>query len=256
MTSSSRAQLDNKTKASAESEGALLSGAKNLNIQINLRQIPLLAHLGVEDMNMVRAELRIKKFARRDTVIQKGSPGDSLMFLLVGKLQVVDVTEDGRVVGLRLLRAGEFFGEIAVINAAPRSASVVALSEALVAFLPSKAALHLFTESPSVASQLLKHLATKIQQDSQFRSILSIHNTAQRIFAFIAMHTVVKPGNLNVVENLPTHQELANMINTSRETVTRTLLLLTQQGIIQKDLNCLIIRKPEELQKLVQPTNQ
>jgi DNA-binding GntR family transcriptional regulator len=55
-----------------------------------------------------------------------------------------------------------------------------------------------------------------------------------------------------VVENLPTHQDIANMINTSRETVTRALLTLAQQGIIEKGTHKLIIVKPEALQKLVE----
>jgi CRP-like cAMP-binding protein len=55
-----------------------------------------------------------------------------------------------------------------------------------------------------------------------------------------------------VVENLPTHQDIANMVNTSRETVTRALLALVQQGIVQKDSHRLIIRDPEALKKLVQ----
>jgi DNA-binding GntR family transcriptional regulator len=55
-----------------------------------------------------------------------------------------------------------------------------------------------------------------------------------------------------VVENLPTHQDIANMVNTSRETVTRALLTLVQQGIVQKDSHRLIIVDPEALKKLVQ----
>lgn len=225
---------------------------KAKNIQINLRKIPLLANLTDEEMGKVKANLRIKRFARRETVIQKGSPGDSLLFLLSGKLQVVDVTEDGRIIGLRMLSEGDFFGEIAVIQASTRSASVIALSEVLVAFLPSETTLHLFSHSPSVANHMLHRLAEKIQQDSQFRSLLSIHNTSKRIYTFLELMKEKKPGNLEVVENLPTHQDIASMINTSRETVTRTLLVLVQQGIIQKDLHRLIIRDPEALQKLAQ----
>lgn len=236
----------------AQNPAADLPGATNVNIQIHLRKIPLLANLTDEEIGQVKADLRIKRFARRETVIQKGSPGDSLLFLLAGKLQVIDVTEDGRIVGLRMLSEGDFFGEIAVIQSSARSASVVALSEVLVAFLPSKTTLHLFSHSPSVAKHMLHRLAAKIQQDSQFRSLLSIHNTSKRIFTFIELMKEKKPGNLEVVENLPTHQDIANMINTSRETVTRTLLMLVQQGIVQKDMHRLIIRKPEALQKLVQ----
>jgi CRP-like cAMP-binding protein len=54
------------------------------------------------------------------------------------------------------------------------------------------------------------------------------------------------------VENLPTHQDIANMINTSRETVTRALLTLVQQGIVQKETNRLVILDPQALQKLIQ----
>lgn len=225
---------------------------KAQNIQVNLRKIPLFAELTDEEMGKVKANLRIKRFARHETVIQKGSNGDSLLFLLAGKLQVVDVTEDGRIVGLRMLSEGDFFGEIAVIQGSVRSASVIALSEVLVALLPSEITLHLFSHSPSVAQHVLRRLAAKIQQDSQFRGLLSIHNTSKRIYTFLELMKEKKTGNLEVVENLPTHQDIASMINTSRETVTRTLLILAQQGIIQKDLRRLIIRKPEALQKLAQ----
>jgi predicted transcriptional regulator len=62
------------------------------------------------------------------------------------------------------------------------------------------------------------------------------------------------PNAPAVVENLPTHQDIANMVNTSRETVTRALLALVQQGIVQKDSHRLLIRDPEALKKLVQAT--
>jgi CRP-like cAMP-binding protein len=168
---------------------------------------------------------------------------------------VIDITEDGRAIGLRMLAPGDFFGEIALINESTRSASVVATSDVLTAFLPAATAMHLFSHSPSVARQMLRHLAQKIQRDSEFRALLSINNTAKRIYTYIALMQRSKagePGVPAVVENLPTHQDIANMINTSRETVTRALLTLVQQGIVQKDSNRLIILDPAALQKLVQ----
>ncbi|MBY0573941.1 MAG: Crp/Fnr family transcriptional regulator [Undibacterium sp.] len=220
------------------------------NITINLRNIPLLSGLSDADMGKVKADLRVRHFHRRDVVLQKGGIGDSLLFLLSGQLQVVDVTEDGRAIGLRMLNEGDFFGEIAIINNTTRSASVVAQSNVLVGFLPSATALHLFSHSPAMANMMLKHLASKIQRDSEFRALLSINNSSRRIFAFITLFKKVAPGNLEVVENLPTHQDIAMMINTSRETVTRALLQLVQQGVVEKDLHRLIIRDPVALQKL------
>ncbi|MBA5687990.1 Crp/Fnr family transcriptional regulator [Rugamonas apoptosis] len=223
-----------------------------VNIQIHLRKIPLLADLSEEDMAKVRADLRIRQYNKRDVVLQKGAAGDALLFLLTGQLQVIDVTEDGRAIGLRMLAPGDFFGEIAVINGSMRSASVVALSPVLVALLPRATALHLFSHSPSVANQMLRFLAAKVQRDSEFRALLSIHNTSKRIYTFLELLKEKKEGEEEVVENLPTHQDIANMINTSRETVTRTLLTLVQQGIIKKGTHRLIIIKPDALQKLAQ----
>jgi CRP-like cAMP-binding protein len=223
-----------------------------VNLQVHLRKIPLLANLTDEEMGRVKSELRIKQFARRDIVLQKGGGGDALLFLLTGQLQVIDVTEDGRAIGLRMLAPGDFFGEIAVITGSTRSASVVALTPVLVAFLPRATALHLFSHSPSVANLMLRHLAEKVQRDSEFRALLSIHNTSRRVYNFLELFKQKTPDNLEVVENLPTHQDIAIMINTSRETVTRAILTLVQQGIVEKDAqHRLIIRKPDAMQKLI-----
>jgi CRP-like cAMP-binding protein len=224
-----------------------------VKIQIHLRKIPLLADLSDEEILRLQADIRIRQYNKRDVVLQKGATGDSLLFLLTGQLQVIDVTEDGRAIGLRMLAPGDFFGEIAVINGSMRSASVVALTPVLVALLPRATALHLFSHSPSVANQMLRFLAEKVQRDSEFRALLSIHNTSKRIYTFLELLKEKKPGDEGeVVENLPTHQDIANMINTSRETVTRTLLTLVQQGIIKKGTHRLIIVNPEALQKLAQ----
>ncbi|MES2321450.1 MAG: Crp/Fnr family transcriptional regulator [Pseudomonadota bacterium] len=227
-----------------------------MNIQIHLRKIPLLAELTDEEIVKVKAEIRIRRHAKREVVLHKGGSGDGLLFLLSGQLQVIDVTEDGRAIGLRILAPGDFFGEIALINNSTRSASVVAMTEVLVAFLPAPLAMYLFSHSPPVASHMLKHLAQKIQRDSEFRALLSINNTAKRIYTYLVLmqRKEGEDGSKPVVENLPTHQDIANMINTSRETVTRALLTLVQQGIVQKDQHKLTILDPEALQKLVQGT--
>lgn len=227
------------------------SPAEERQIQIHLRKIPLLAELSDEEVLAIKPEMRIRQYAKREVVLHKGGSGDGLLFLLSGSLQVIDVTEDGRAIGLRMLVPGDFFGEIALINNSTRSASVVAMSDVLVGFLPAPVAMNLFSHSPSVARQMLRHLAQKIQRDSEFRALLSINNTAKRIYSFIVLMQK-KNSDGTVVENLPTHQDIANMINTSRETVTRALLTLVQQGIVQKESHRLLIKDPDALQKLVQ----
>ena len=223
-----------------------------VNIQVHLRKIPLLASLSDDEILKIKGEFRFRRYDRRETVLQKGGDGDHLLFLLAGQMQVIDVTEEGRAIGLRMLQAGDFFGEIAVINGSKRSATVVALTEVLVAFLPRTVALDLFSNSPSVANQMLRHLAQKVQRDSELRALLSIQNAARRIYAFIDLLAQPAVDGLQVVENLPTHQDIAIMINTSRETVTRSLVVLVQQGIAQKDGHRLLIVNAAAMQNLVQ----
>jgi len=236
--------------AAPAAAGTLPPAQEERQLQIHLRKIPLLAGLSDEEVLSIKGELRIRQYAKREVVLHKGGSGDGLLFLLAGQLQVIDITEDGRAIGLRMLAPGDFFGEIALINNSTRSASVVAMSDVLVAFLPAPVAMRLFSHSPTVANQMLRHLAQKIQRDSEFRALLSINNTAKRIYSFIVLMQKKNPDG-TVVENLPTHQDIANMINTSRETVTRALLTLSQQGIVQKESHRLIIKDPEALEKLV-----
>jgi CRP/FNR family cyclic AMP-dependent transcriptional regulator len=222
-----------------------------LDLHIHLRKIPLLSQLTEDEMTKVKADIRIRGYAKREVVLHKGGSGDGLLFLLAGQLQVVDITEDGRAIGLRMLVPGDFFGEIALINNSTRSASVVATNDVLVAFLPAPTAMHLFSHSPWVAQRMLQHLAQKIQRDSEFRALLSINNTTKRIYNFLLLQCTHSNGE-DVVDNLPTHQDIANMINTSRETVTRALLTLAQQGLVRKDAHRLLILDLPALRKLGQ----
>lgn len=243
---------DTPTSPSSPSVSAIPIPSKDkVSVTIHLRNIPLLSKLTNDEMARVKRELIIQRFGRRETIIQKGASNDSLLFLLSGNIQVIDLTDQGSVTGLSLLAPGQFFGEVALINNTLHTSSVVALSEVLVALLPSATALHLFSHSPSVALQIQRHLAQKVQRDQAFRNLLSINNTSKRIFSFLVLMKQKNAEKQELVENLPTHQEIANMINTSRETVTRTLLMLAQQGIIRKDAHRLIIINPDALKKLV-----
>jgi len=232
-------------------EAAPEQTAEQRQFNVHLRKIPLLAGLSEEEMARVKSDIRFRQYGKREVVLHKGGSGDGLLFLLAGQLQVVDITEDGRAIGLRMLAPGDFFGEIALINNTTRSASVVAMNDAVVAFLPAGTALHLFSHAPSVAHQMLRYLAQKIQRDSEFRSLLSINNTSRRIYTYLLLMQKSAPDS-GALDNLPTHQDIANMINTSRETVTRALLALAQQGIVRKDAHRLVIQDLEALQKLTQ----
>lgn len=216
-----------------------------------LRQLNLLNLLDDTQLAHVAAHARLIHHPRRTTVVMKGRGIDYLGFLVAGKLQVVDVLPDGKEFGLNLIEQGQFFGELSVIDLRPRSASVIALTPVTVVHVPGDVAREIFYYVPAVARALMEHLAATVRRMSELRALQSLPHAQQRVYALLQYIKREGPGGLQFIDDMPTHQEAAIMVNTSRETVTRALARLKSAGVIHKDLRRLIIRRPELLQRLL-----
>lgn len=206
---------------------------------------------GLDDHVLKQAALsaELRTLEREELAIQKGERGAHLFFLLAGRLQVIDATEDGREIGIRFLKPGDYFGELSVIDGLPRSASVVSTSKSRLLALRRPAALELFHNQPLVVERVLSRLANTVRESSFQRVILSMPTVSQRVCAMLDHLTALAPGGLTVISNVPTHQQIAIMINTSRETVTRTMRVLVERGVIERDYQRLIVRMPQELRR-------
>ena len=221
------------------------------NVTIHLNKIPLLADVDAETLAQVAAVMQIRTVERGQHVLHKGSVGDYLLFVLAGRLQAVDPTEDGREVGLNFLAPGDYFGELSIIDGLPRSASVVASENSMIALLPRAQALNLIYHTPVVVERLLKRMATSLRTATNYQVILGIPNAFQRVFALLNQFAEIAPGGLVLIQKMPTQQEIANMTNTSRETVSRAIHVLIQNGVVEKDMRRLIVRHPEALRKAI-----
>lgn len=231
-----------------ETENAVPTGKRVLTV--HLQQIPLLTDLQPQVLAQVGRAMVFRTYPKGAYVLHKGGEGEHLLFLLSGRLQVVDLTEDNREVGLSFLEPGDYTGELSVIDGMPRSASVVAIEPSLLAFLSRAHAQSLIYTQPLVAERVLKRTVAKIRQASMYRVILGINNAFQRFYTLVFQMALPGPGGLVVIENLPTQQEIAAMINTSRETVSRALQVLLKKGIVERDLRRLIVRDRAALQRM------
>lgn len=218
-----------------------------------LGMISLLEGLDGTTLERLSRVMRQRDYQRREIVIHKGSIGEDLLFLVSGRLQVIDLTSDGREVGIHFIAPGDYFGELSIIDEEPRSASVVASSPAKVAFLRRTIAQELFYRHPVVAERLIKRMAHIIRLSSANRAILSLPRAFQRIYALLNSYVRTNPGGLLTIDRMPTQAEIASMANTSRETVSRALGILIQHHIVEKDLRRLIVRKPEDLKRAAVP---
>ena len=210
-------------------------------------QLPLLKLLSAELRKEVLRSAKVLSYPKRAMILAKGQREDQLGFVVSGQLQVIDHLPNGREIGLNLISAGSFFGELTVIDQYPRSASVMALKPTEILWLPGVDARRMFFESPPVAEAMLQHFARMIRRMSVLQALQGIPNVFQRVSALLNFIKEVTPGGLAQIPNMPTHQEVAIMINTSRETVSRAISELVKTGVLEKDVKRLIIRQPEKL---------
>ncbi len=219
---------------------------------MDLRKFPLFANLPEEELKIANGLLRVKEFARREIVCRKQEAADGLYLLFSGQLQAIDIAEDGREIGLNLIKPGAFFGELSVIDGLPRSAHIVALVPSVVGVIPQGPARELFYKLPSTAEAMMRHLTALVRNLSNYRTLLAIPNAHQRVCALMLQLGQQMPGGLVVIQNLPKQQEIAIMINTSRETVSRAIGQLIAAGVLEKDYRRLIVRDPKRLRLLAQ----
>lgn len=217
----------------------------------DLNNLNLLSDLPDKKKEEIAVQLHVKTFKRNEIVVHKGQPSAELYFLLKGRLKVIDYSPSGREVGFIFIESGTHFGEMALIDGEPRSASIVATETSEVAILHKQNAKQLMYSEASVSEKLLKKLSAIIRQNNEHMVMLGNTSAATRINILLLKYAK-HIGDELVIEKLPTQTELAIMTNTTRETVSRTLSHLLEQGLIEKQGKRLIILDPEELEEMAQ----
>jgi CRP-like cAMP-binding protein len=217
-----------------------------------LAQFPLLHPLGREALEPLAAQMSLRSFARRAMVISKDAPTQELGFLVDGRLQGIDFTVDGRSVGLYFVEPGDYFGELSVVDGQAGSEFIVAAARSTVAFLEARTARELISMNAELAGAVMTRLAQRVRAVMAQRMLLSLANPFQRLCAQLLQLAQTGANGHSAVDPVPTHQELAIMINASRETVTRAFQLLFTNLILVREGNTLTLVRPEYLKDIVQ----
>lgn len=150
-----------------------------------VRMLPVFQDLDDAAFDELSRNSVFRSLMRGDTLCNKGDPSLGLFVLIRGQLKVFDVSIEGREVGLQLIKGVTVFGELGVIDNVPRSADIAALTEAEVVVIPKGTLMKVFTESPSAAFGMFKHLTAMVRRLSQHHSVLSMPSANQRICAIL-----------------------------------------------------------------------
>lgn len=210
-----------------------------------LQGLPLLSNLPQVTLSHL-AQLAVERVvAKREIVLHKDSAAASLCFLLEGRLQGVDFTMDGREVGLYFINPGDYFGEVALVDGQPQPEYVTAVARSRVVFISRDLIKPILFASPKLAEALCTRLAVRLRNHAAQRRILGLTNPLQRVCAQLELLFIATPTGPVCVINVPTHQEIAIMINASRETVTRVFQLLQGRGVVERDGLDLRVEDPD-----------
>ncbi|MBT4145627.1 MAG: Crp/Fnr family transcriptional regulator, partial [Gammaproteobacteria bacterium] len=187
---------------------------------------------------------------RRKVVMEKNQTAHSLGLLVDGRLQGIDITLEGREAGLYFIKPNDFFGELSVIDQQPATEFVIALTTSRFVMIPSTTIRQLIEKSPQIATIINQRLAQRLRESMQQRTLLTMPSPIQRVCAQLIQMTLKNPSGQQIVIYAPTHQEIAIMINTTRETVTRVFQKLQKNGTIIREGSSLHIKNIEHLSQL------
>jgi CRP-like cAMP-binding protein len=202
----------------------------------SLRNIGLFSSVEDADLASIASLLIERRFPKHKTIVEEGLPGDYMYIIREGRVSVSKLSDDGREKILEFLEAGAFFGEMSLLDNAPRSASVRALTETRVLALSRSDFLNVLRRSPDLAMGVIQELTQRLRQIDEQASSLSFQRVKERtqgLLRRLAKEDTQRPGRR--ATPVLTHQQIADMIGTSRETVTRALKGLREAGWLEKE---------------------
>lgn len=202
-----------------------------------LRRINLFADLTDRESDTVLDLMRERSVAKGTAVFHQNDSGGGLYLILAGSVKISRTGRDGRDVTVAMLHEGNFFGEMSLLDGQPRSASATALQATRLLVLDREHFQRYVLAQAGIMAKLLRELSKRLRAADQTIENLalgSVHDRLVCLLGHLGRRTPVKDGT-GCIERAPTHQELAEMVGSSRETVTRALAAMEREGLIAID---------------------
>ena len=202
-----------------------------------LESINLFYNIKEDFLNHAASLCKTKKYPKSSMVILEEEYGDRLFIIKNGTVKITRVNDEGKEVIIALLGAGDFFGEMAILDGNSRSANALAQEKCELITINKEDFLDMLKNNFQMCMNLLEELAVRLRKSDQQIEALSLSDAEHRIGVSILNlaedRGVIKNGEVTI-ESLPYQQDIANMAGTSRETVSRVLKLFEDRMLISK----------------------
>ncbi len=219
-----------------------------------LDHVPVLAALSPADRGALARQCKWRHFDEGEQIVDRLGDTHDLCFVVEGRARVVNHSMSGREISFDDVEPGGFFGEMSAIDGKPRSATVIALSPAVVAFLSPKRFEELVLGTPRVGLLVMKRLVSMVRISTERIMDLSTLGANNRIHAELLR--LAKPdergANTAAISPIPVHSDIASRVSTTRETVARVLNDLARDGLVERGESALLIRDLRGLRRMVE----
>lgn len=205
----------------------------------------MLAVLDDQERSVLVARFQRRTLAPGEYAFRQGDPGEDLFLIVDGSVQI-KMAVDGREVTLAVLGAGAFFGEMALLDGHPRSASAMAMGECGLLALGRADFLEVVGRSPVSMRHLLAFLSERLRRVNERLGGTSRLTIRRRLAALLwesASEGLLLPPEV-------THRRLAERLGASRETVTRENRVLRDLGLVRQEGRRIRVLDPEALRVL------
>lgn len=200
------------------------------------RRVALFANLDPVQLQGLSKVANVRHFRAGETILRESEPGDQFFVIARGEVKVFVDSPDGREVVLTHLQAGEFFGEMALFDHDTRSASVTALADSELVVLSREDFLAALAADFGLTRRILQILSARLRRSNEVIESLALQDVGGRLARYLvrlADASGQQPVDGYYAVHRPTHQEIANSIGATRETVTRMLKQFEDRKLIR-----------------------
>lgn len=218
-----------------------------------LADVPLFRGAPERALEIAAASVRRRAYEAGVTVFQEGDKGEALYILESGQVKLSKIDLGGHEKTLVILQPPEFFGEMALLGESARSATALTLTDVTAYLLFNDDFRKLLGDYPAISLNVTTTLASRLRGMDDESQILSYKDAQGRV-AYVLLR-LYRGGVVEVDEDRAlvrlTHQELASLAGTSRETVTRALKALEAEGVIETRPKEVFITDAEALAEIL-----
>jgi CRP/FNR family transcriptional regulator, cyclic AMP receptor protein len=201
-----------------------------------IRRIPLFAHLTPEQMESLAGTITKKRLKRGQHLVKQGETSNSLNIILVGRARVVMTDRKGREVILATLKAGDYIGEMSLIDNLAHSASVEAEAPTDVLLLGREQFMQCLEANTSMALAVMQGLVQRLRSADQKIGSLALSGVYTRVANVLLDAAVADADGTRVIPEKISRQDIAKMVGASREMVSRVMKDFEEQGFIEPPL--------------------